>query len=248
MNAGRLMHAPIVPVRHVPFWRLPSRLARGQTGGMTGMRIFGGVLAACLVGGLALAFVGGQVPAQAIATPVVKVAVVPPKPVVAPPSPKPAPVETGYVIKRVLDIKGPMRQGDHYWDESGAPARGPVVVTVDLQAQTVSVFRAGYEIGTAVIVYGSDRTPTPTGVFPITQKDANHVSNIYGAPMPYMLRMTTDGISIHGSKVGNGWVTHGCVGVPTAFAKKIFGVVRLGDKVIVTNGERLATGQKITAA
>lgn len=214
---------------------------------MTGTRIFGGVLAACLLGGVVLAFVGGQAPAKAVASPIAApVAVAPKSPVALPP--KPAPVETGYVVKRVLDIKGPMRQGDHYWDESGAPATGPVVVTVDLQAQTVSVFRAGYEIGTAVIVYGSDQTPTPTGVFPITQKDATHVSNIYGTPMPYMLRMTNDGISIHGSKVGDGWVTHGCVGVPTAFAKKIFGVVRLGDKVIVTNGERLATGQAITAA
>ena len=214
---------------------------------MTGTRIFGGVLAACLIAGLGLAFVGGPVPARADVPSVARAAIVPPKPVVAPPPP-PKPVETGYVVRRVLDIKAPMRQGDHYWDESGAPATGPVVVTVDLQAQTVSVFRAGYEIGTAVIVYGSDRTPTPTGVFPITQKDARHVSNLYGSPMPYMLRMTNDGISIHGSQVGDGWVTHGCVGVPTAFARKIFGVVKLGDKIIVTNGERLATGQAITAA
>lgn len=222
---------------------------------MTGTRIFGGVLAACLVGGLVLAFAGGRAPARAVAPRVAASAMAPPKPVAAAPkpvaaAPKPAsrPAEPGYVVKRVLDIKGPMRQGNHYWDESGAPASGPVVVTVDLRAQTVSVFRAGYEIGTAVIVYGSDQTPTPTGVFPITQKDANHVSNLYGSPMPYMLRLTNDGISIHGSRVGDGWVTHGCVGVPTAFAKKVFGVVKLGDKVIVTNGERLATGQAITAA
>ena len=170
------------------------------------------------------------------------------KPMPATTAPKsPAPDPDAYVVKHILEIPGPMRQGDHYWDETGAP-QGPVVVTVDLAAQTVSVFRAGYEIGTAVIIYGADDKPTPLGVFPITQKDAHHVSNIYNAPMPYMLRLTNDGISIHGSDVGDGYVTHGCIGVPKAFAKRIFDAVKLGDRVIVTRGEMLDLGQPITAA
>ena len=74
------------------------------------------------------------------------------------------------------------------------------------------------------------------------------MSNIYNAPMPYMLRLTNDGISIHGSDVGDGYATHGCIGVPRAFAKRIFDAVKLGDRVIVTDGERLDLGQPITAA
>ena len=46
-------------------------------------------------------------------------------------------------------------------------------------------------------------------MFPITEKDADHVSNIYDAPMPYMLRLTADGITIHGSKVERGPGRHG---------------------------------------
>jgi lipoprotein-anchoring transpeptidase ErfK/SrfK len=89
----------------------------------------------------------------------------------------------------------------------------------------------------------------PLGVFTITQKDAHHVSNLYGAPMPYMLRLTNDGVSIHGSALMDGkYATHGCVGVPTAFAKLIFGQVKLGDRVIVTSGEMLERGGRITAA
>jgi lipoprotein-anchoring transpeptidase ErfK/SrfK len=140
-----------------------------------------------------------------------------------------------------------MRIGDTYWDEAGVPA-GTVVITVDLQAKVLSVFRGGYEIGTAAILYGGDDKPTPLGVFPITQKDADHVSNLYGAPMPYMMRLTNDGISIHGSRMERGLMTHGCVGVPTAFARKLFRAAKLGDKVIVTNGERLDLGKPITAA
>jgi len=160
-----------------------------------------------------------------------------------------APSAKGYVVKRVLEIDGPFRHGDYVWDEEGAPSEGEVVITVDLKAETLSVFRGGYEIGAAVILFGADEKPTPTGVYPITQKDADHYSNLYdSAPMPYMLRMTNDGVSIHGSEVDWGYATHGCIGVPVAFAKKLFGVVKLGDKIIVTNGEMLKAGQTIPAA
>lgn len=163
------------------------------------------------------------------------------------PTPSPAPPPAAYTVKRILPIDGPLKYGEWHWDERGAPA-GPIVVTVDLAARVLSVFRDGYEIGATAVIYGADEKPTPLGVFPVTQKDADHVSNIYGAPMPYMLRMTNDGISIHGSEVDARFMTHGCVGVPTPFAKKLFGQVRLGDKVIVTRGETLDLGKPITAA
>jgi len=162
-------------------------------------------------------------------------------PVVAPsPTPTPAP----FVVRRILDLKGPLKHGDFIWDESGAPG-GPIVITVDLTAQVVSIFRDGYEIGTAAIIYGADNMPTPLGVFPILQKDADHVSNLYDAPMPYMLRLTNDGVAIHASDVRYGNATHGCIGVPTGFAKKLFAAAKLGDRVIVTNGKTMALGQSI---
>ena len=173
-----------------------------------------------------------------------------PAPAAAPvpaPTPAPSPTAEPYVVKRVMTLPGPLTHGRHYWDEAGVPD-GPIVITVDLAAQVLSVFRGGYEIGTAVILYGATDKPTPLGVFTVTQKDADHVSNLYGAPMPYMLRLTNDGISIHGSNVMRDAATHGCVGVPTAFAKKLFGVVKRGDRVIVTNGERLKLGEAVKAA
>lgn len=155
------------------------------------------------------------------------------------------PVEKPFVVRRVLDVPSPFQHGDWVWNEKGAPATGPVVITVDLAAQTLSAFRDGYEIGAAVILYGADNFPTPLGVYPISQKDADHVSNLYAAPMPYMLRLTNDGVSIHGSKVEWGAATHGCIGVPIGFAKKLFGVSRIGTRVIVTRGKRLRMGDPI---
>jgi len=168
------------------------------------------------------------------------------KPLIAAPSatPAPAPVESPFVVKSILTINEPIKFGQFFWDESAA-STGPLVVTVDLEARVISVFRDGHEIGTAAILKGYGTKPTPTGVFPITEKDADHVSNLYDAPMPYMLRLTADGVSIHSSKVERGYATNGCIGVPDGFAKRLFGIAQLGDKVIITDGERLNVGEPI---
>lgn len=158
-------------------------------------------------------------------------------------TPAPPPAPAPLVVKRVLDI-GPIKFGDYAWDTKGIPD-GPVIITVDLAAQVLSVFRGGYEIGAAAILYGTDDKPTPLGTFPITMKDARHVSSIYGAPMPYTLRLTDDGISVHGTEVAWGYATHGCIGVPTAFAKLLFAEAKLGDSVIITRGKTLANGEQI---
>jgi len=145
-------------------------------------------------------------------------------------------------VKRVLKIDHPLNHGDYVWDDKNVPA-GPIMVTVDLKAQTLSVFRGGYEIGVAVILYGADDKESPLGVFPITQKDADHYSNLYNnAPMPYALRLTNDGVFIHGSDVEYGEATHGCIGIPKAFAKKLFEQAKLGDLVIITDGKMMDLG------
>ena len=139
-------------------------------------------------------------------------------------------------IKSILDVRQPMTYGQFIWNDAGVPA-GPVWIRVDLHAQLMSVFRSGHEIGTAVILYGADGLPTPTGKFPIIAKLKDHVSRTYGnAPMPYTLRLTRDGVAIHGSDVRWGFATHGCVGIPKAFAAKLFKAVNTGDEVLIVSG------------
>ena len=139
-------------------------------------------------------------------------------------------------IKSILDVRGPMTYGEFVWNDKGVPP-GRAWIRVDLHAQLMSVFRSGHEIGTAVILYGADGLPTPTGKFPILAKLKDHVSRTYdNAPMPYTLRLTRDGVAIHGSNVRWGFATHGCIGVPKAFAAKVFEVVKVGDEVLVVRG------------
>jgi lipoprotein-anchoring transpeptidase ErfK/SrfK len=156
----------------------------------------------------------------------------------APAPAQPAPASDTLVIRHTLTINEPIKYGQWFWNEEGAPAGAPIVITVDLNARVLSVFRGGYEIGTTAVLLGTQEKPTPLGVFPITQKDAHHMSNLYDAPMPYMMRLTNDGVSIHATNVQNGYASHGCVGVPLPFAQKVFGIVKLGDKVIITRGQQ----------
>lgn len=166
-----------------------------------------------------------------------------PEPVKQAPKPAPAPTPEPLVVKRILDIDGPIRFGDYYWDAEGVPAEGALVITVDLEAQTMSVFRDGYEIGATAVIYGADEKPTPLGLHTITQKKVHHISNLYGAPMPYMMRLTNDGVAIHASEeIDARYATHGCIGVPLAFAKLLFAQAKLGDRVIITRGKRLGMG------
>lgn len=139
-------------------------------------------------------------------------------------------------VRSLLDIDRPLAFGGFVWDEAGVPA-GPVWVRVDLGLQTLSVFRAGHEIGTAVILYGADGKPTPAGVYPVLERAREHRSTLYDAEMPYMLRLTHDGVAIHASNVRASAATHGCIGVPLAFARRLFAQVRRGDWVAVVAPE-----------
>ncbi|KQU45192.1 hypothetical protein ASG67_15820 [Sphingomonas sp. Leaf339] len=135
-------------------------------------------------------------------------------------------------VRSLLNTRGPMRFGDFRWNEDGVPI-GTTWIRVDLSKQLISVFRGEHEIGTAIVLYGTDGKPTPTGTFPILARATHHRSSLYDAEMPYMLRLTRDGVAIHASAVRAGAATHGCIGVPQAFARHLYASVRRGDPVSI---------------
>lgn len=151
-----------------------------------------------------------------------------------------------YTVRRILPIKGPIKYGEWHWDDKDVP-EGPLLITVDLQARVISVFRGGYEIGAAAVMLGTDDHPTPTGHFPILTKERHNVSEKYGnAPMPWTLRLTWDGIAIHGgAEVQNGYASHGCVGIPDELASRIFDIAKKGDMVVITDGKKMGLGDSI---
>ena len=142
-----------------------------------------------------------------------------------------------YPVRSELHVDRTLRHGEWAWTTGPVPTSGETLIVVNLRAQLLSLYRGGDEIGRVRIVYGADEKPTPTGTFPILEKDAVHFSNLYGgAPMPFMLRLTRDGVAIHGSEVADDVVTHGCVGLPKQFASMLFGQVKVGDRVVIWRG------------
>jgi len=138
-------------------------------------------------------------------------------------------------VRSILNVPRHMQYGDFVWNDRNVP-KGPVWIRVDLKSQVISIFRAGHEIGTAVILYGADEKQTPSGTFPILAKIKDHKSITYdNAPMPYTLRLTEDGVSIHGSDVRWGRATHGCIGVPVEFAHKLYDQASQGDQVVIVH-------------
>lgn len=173
-----------------------------------------------------------------------------PAPVTPAPAPAPAPDRsqslerpqrdaaqlTSVAVTRELDIPHWLQPGQYVWQPEGAPA-GPAVVVVNIRARVLSVYRAGAEIGRSSLIYGADNKPTPTGTFPILEKRRDHWSNLYDAPMPHMLRLTWDGVALHGSPaLADDLATRGCVGLPREFAALLFDAVEVGDQVIVWDG------------
>ena len=77
-----------------------------------------------------------------------------------------APATQAFTVKRILPIEGAIKYGEWHWDDAGVPD-GPIVMTVDLDARVLSVFKGGYEIGAAAVLVGTDEYPTPLGTFPI---------------------------------------------------------------------------------
>lgn len=145
--------------------------------------------------------------------------------------------ENGFRVTHPLTVAGedPLAHGEFVWDDEGVPA-GRLRIVVDLEAETLYAYRGGYEIGRSVILYGTDDKPTPLGSFTITEMNEDHISNLYFVPMPYMMRLTNDGIAIHGNTVEQGYGSRGCVGVPLEFAALLFAAAELGTQVRIDWG------------
>lgn len=121
------------------------------------------------------------------------------------------------------------------WFPQIAP-QGPVVIIVSLPEQRAYVYRNGVRIGLSKVSTGKPGFETPTGVFEILQKRREHYSSLYNdAPMPFMQRLTWDGIALHAGQVPDHPASHGCIRLPYAFSEALFAVTSRGMTVIVTD-------------
>jgi len=141
------------------------------------------------------------------------------------------PLGSGSVVQAVTTLK----PGQYVWVPQVAP-EGPMLLIVNLATQRALLFRNGVPIGATTVSTGKHGHRTPTGVFTILQKQIEHHSSKYdNAPMPYMQRLTWDGVALHAGNLPGYPASHGCVRLPPAFSKLLYGATRLGMTVVISD-------------
>ncbi|CAM3154010.1 L,D-transpeptidase catalytic domain-containing protein [Sphingomonas antarctica] len=127
-----------------------------------------------------------------------------------------------------------LKPGQYLWAPDIAP-EGPVTVIVSVATQRAYAYRNGVPIGVSTVSTGKKGHLTPTGIFTILQKAVEHKSNLYSdAPMPFMQRLTWDGIALHAGPLPGYPASHGCIRLPLAFAKLLYAATTTGVTVVVT--------------
>ena len=150
---------------------------------------------------------------------------------VGPAYPQQVDVSSGSVVEIVAKLK----PGQYVWAPEIAP-EGPMLLIVNLKSQRAVLYRNGVPIGASTVSTGRPGRETPIGIFTILQKKAVHYSSKYdSAPMPYMERLTWYGVALHAGHLPGYPASHGCIRMPTGFAKLLYGSTKMGMTVVVAD-------------
>lgn len=141
--------------------------------------------------------------------------------------------------------------GQYRWQPEAASAEGTLSIVVSTSLQRAYVFRGSTLIGVTTVSTGQPGYDTPTGRFPILEKQVFHRSSLYDdAPMPFMQRLTWDGVALHAGPIPRSGepVSHGCIRLPRAFAQRLYGMSTVGTVVIVTDATPETPEEALTLA
>src|SRR5580693_9297994 len=115
------------------------------------------------------------------------------------------------------------------------PAADPIMAIVSIKSQQVTFYDADGWILRAPVSTGTTGRETPAGVFAVVEKNKDHHSSLYDdAWMPNMLRITWNGIALHGGPLPGYAASHGCVRMPFDFAAKVFDKAPMGMRVVIS--------------
>lgn len=124
-----------------------------------------------------------------------------------------------------------LKPGQYLWRDAGA---GAPRVVISLTDQMAYLYRGDELAAVATVSSGTDKNPTPTGIFPILDKRTIYYSKKYdNAPMPFMQRLDSYGIALHAGVNPGRPASHGCIRLPAKFAAKLFGVTQIGSTVMI---------------
>jgi lipoprotein-anchoring transpeptidase ErfK/SrfK len=126
-----------------------------------------------------------------------------------------------------------LKPGEFVW-ATEAPTAGDTRIVVDLLTQMTYVYRGEKLLGASSMSSAKTGHITPYGNWTILEKRPFYRSKKYdNAPMPFMQRIDDYGIAFHGGANPGYPASHGCIRLPMKFAQKLYGVTKLGTKVII---------------
>jgi len=146
------------------------------------------------------------------------------------------------VTQRALRCSAPFPAGRRGWSRSAGdfrwaaeiPKDGETKIVVDTLTQLFYVYRGDRLVGVSTISSGKKGRETPLGFWSVMLKKKLGYSRKYdNAPMPFMQMYDEKGIAFHAGPNPGYPASHGCVRLPLKFAEKLFGLTKMGTKVII---------------
>jgi hypothetical protein len=134
-------------------------------------------------------------------------------------------------MEEVFGEKRP-RNGQYLWRKGSFDGDPSVIVSIS--DQMAYLYRGDQLVAVSTISTGTDKNPTPTGIFSVLAKKPMHRSIKYdNAPMPFMQRIDQYGVALHAGQLPGYRASHGCIRLPAEFAKRLYGVTDLGATVMI---------------
>lgn len=113
------------------------------------------------------------------------------------------------------------------------PAKQERHIIISLKKQTATVYMKDKVALKTRVSTGRKGYTTPPGKYVITNKHKKWTSTIYGASMPYFLRLNGSSIGLHQGIVPGRPASHGCIRVPGGTASRLFALMSVGDLVTI---------------
>ena len=132
-------------------------------------------------------------------------------------------------------------------------------IEVRIGEQMLYVYQNNVSVGSSPVSTAREGYVTPLGSYKITDKKEQYFSSLYGefadangkvvdwsavptetpppgahyvpSPMPFFLRLTDEGVGLHGGFLPGYPASHGCIRLPNSVAENIFKQVSIGTQV-----------------
>ncbi|HEY7005769.1 MAG TPA: L,D-transpeptidase family protein [Sphingomicrobium sp.] len=128
--------------------------------------------------------------------------------------------------------KAGLKPGQYFW--TSAIPEGETRVIIDRLTQMAYVYRGEQLVGISTVSTAKQGHITPLGEWTILEKRPFYRSKKYNnAPMPWMERIDEYGIALHGGGTPGYPESHGCIHLPNKFAEKLYGLTKIGTKVVI---------------